>query len=154
MQQKRESAQARLELKEAQAKLKKARKEQQQAEAVVTAMVAAEGFSMSMLGHGRKKGGTQQHQKNRFEVFDRVRQVAELSPEQTGHWNYFKTTWDEEMAEAHGEDWGQLFAEMMQQLLNDLLEGKTDALSVFMENEKKRVLGETPALFLPPASIG
>ena len=154
MQQKRESAQAKLELKEDQAKLKKARKEQQQAEAVVTAMVAAKGFSMSMLGHGRKKGGTQQHQKNRFEVFDRVRQVAELSPEQTGHWNYFKTTWDEEMAEAHGEDWGQLFAEMMQQLLNDLLEGKTDALSVFMENEKKRVLGETPALFLPPASIG
>ena len=58
------------------------------------------------------------------------------------------------MAEAHGEDRGQLFAEIVHQLLNDLLEGKTDALSVFMENEKKRVLGETPALFLPPASIG
>ena len=139
MQEKKVTKRLRLALQEAQTKLKKARTEQEQAEAVVTAMLAAKGFSVSMLGQGRKKGGTQQHQKNRFEVLDRVRQVAELSPEQTGHWKYFKTTWDEEMAEAHGEDWGQLFAEIVQQLLNDLLDGKTNALSVFMEDEKKRV---------------
>jgi hypothetical protein len=139
-------------LKEAMAKLQKARKEQRAAEAVVTAMEAARGYSLTMLGQGKKKGGLQQHQKARFEVLDRVRQVAELSPEQTGQWNYFKHTWDEEMAEAHGANLGQLFAEIVQQVLNDVLEGKRNALSVFMENESKRVLSTIPGLLIPPAS--
>ena len=84
-------------------------------------------------------------------MLQRLRKAAEVSPEQTSQWEYFKTTWDREMAEAHGEDWAELFAEMVQQVLNDLVEGRSNALSVFMHNETRRVLAETPALLVPGA---
>ena len=57
------------------------------------------------------------------------------------------------MAEAHGEDWAELFAEMVQQVVNDLGEGLSNALSVFMHNETKRVLANTPALIVPGACL-
>ena len=117
-------------------------------------MVSAKAFTLAQLGHGRKYGGIQAHQKNRQEVLERVREVAELSPEQTCHWDLFKLAWDQQMAEVHGVIWGGLFAEIIQKLLDDLLAGKTDALSVFMEDEKKRVLGDVPALVLPAAPGG
>ncbi len=88
---------------------------------------------------GRKKGGNQQHQKARLEVLERVRKAAELSAEQTSQWEYFKATWDREMAEAHGEDWAELFAQMIQKVIDDLQEGMRNALSVFMHNETRRV---------------
>ena len=56
------------------------------------------------------------------------------------------------MTEAHGEGWAALFAQMVQQMLNDLSEGQSNALSVFMHNETRRVLAETPALLAPGAS--
>ena len=52
------------------------------------------------------------------------------------------------MAEIHGDAWGR------KKMLGDLLGGKTDALSVFIEDEKKRVLGDIPALVLPAAPSG
>ena len=55
------------------------------------------------------------------------------------------------MAEAHGEDWAELFAELVQQALNDLGDGRSNALSVFMHNETRRGLAETPALLAPGA---
>ena len=151
MQQKREKKRVENELKEAKASLQRARKEQRDAEAVVTAMEEVKWYSLEMLGKGKKRGGTQQNQKARLEVLQRLRKAAELSPEQTSQWEYFKTTWDREMAEAHGEDWAELFAELVQQVLNDLAEGRSNALSVFMHNETRRVLAETPALLVPGA---
>ena len=148
MQQKREKARVAHELKEATAKLHRARKEQREAEAVVTAMEEVKAYSLEMLGKGNKKGGLQQHHKARLEVLQRVRRAAELSPEQTTQWDFFKTTWDREMAEAHGEYWAELFAQLVQQVLNDLTEGRRNALSVFMHNETKRVLADTPALLV------
>ena len=50
--------------------------------------------------------------------------AAELSPEQANDWELFKTTWDREMADAQQEKWGELFAELMQHILNDLAAGK------------------------------
>ena len=99
-----------------------------------------------MLGEGKKKEGIQQHHKARLEVLQRVRKAAELSPEQTSQWEYFKTVWDQKMAEAHGENWAQLFAELIQKVLNDLADGRRNALSEFMQNETKRVLADVPAL--------
>ena len=119
---------------------------------MLTALMSAKSFSLPMLGQGKKNEGSQQHQKNRQEVLDRVREVAELSPVQTCHWSYFKNTWDQEMAEAHGVNSGQLLAEIVQKVMNDLCEGRTNAPSVFMENESKRVLSTTPGLLTPPAS--
>ncbi len=139
-----EQARATLTLKEVDAILKKARKDRKRDDKVLTAMVSATSLTLAMLGHGKEHGGIQQHQKNRQEVLERVREVAELSPEQTCHWGFFKLTWDQQMAEVHGVTWGGLFAEIIQKLLDDLLAGKTDALSVFMEDEKKRVLLAAP----------
>ena len=80
---------------------------------------------------------------------ERIRAAAELSPEQANDWEFFKTTWDREMAEAQQGKWGELFAELMQHLLNELGAGKTRALSVFMHAETQRVLGDVPALSVP-----
>ena len=86
-----------------------------------------------------KKGGLQQHQKARLAVLQRLRKAAELSPEQTTQWESFKINGDREMADAHGEGWAELFAELVQHVLNDLIEGRNNALSVFMHNETERV---------------
>jgi len=80
-----------------------------------------------------------------------MRRVAELSAAQTSAWDFFKNTWDQEMAEAHGHNWAELFAQLVQQVLNDLAEGRSNALSVFMDNETRRVLSDTPALLVPGA---
>ena len=128
--------------------MQRARKEQRSAEAVVTAMEDVNVYSFEMLGKGRKKAGTQQHQKARLEVLERLRRAAELSAAQTSAWDLFKNTWDQEMAEAHGESWAELFAQLVQKVINDLAEGRSNALSVFMHNETRRVLSDTPALLV------
>ena len=117
-------------------------------------MVSAKAFTLTQLGQGRKRGGTLAHEKNRVEVLERVREVAELSHQQTCHWEFVKRAWDEKMAEAHGINWGQLFAEIVKKLLDDIAAGKTDALSLFMETERQRVLGVVPALVIPAAPGG
>jgi hypothetical protein len=43
----------------------------------------------------------------------------------------------------------RIFAEMVQNILHALLAGHSDALSVFVENEKARVLSNVPALVIP-----
>ena len=106
---------------------------------VVTAMEEMEVYPLEMVGKGNKNGGNQQHQKARSEVLQRLRRAAELSPDQTSQWEYFKTTWDQENAETSGADWAELFAQYVQQVLNDLEGGRIDALSVFVHNETKRV---------------
>ena len=57
------------------------------------------------------------------------------------------------MSEAHGEEWAELFAQLVQKVLNGLSEGRRNALSVFMHNETKRVLADTPALVVPGACL-
>ena len=99
-----------------------------------------------MLGQGKTNGGTAQFQKARQEVLNRVRALAELSSEQQNDWRLFATTWDAQMAEAHGADWAGLFAEIVQRLLNDLEGGNRNALSEFMRCESERVLGHVPTL--------
>ena len=116
---------------------------------MVAAMEQMRVYSLDMLGQGKKKGGTQAHQKARMQVLQALRKASELSPEQTSIWEYFKTEWDSRMAAIHGEDWAQLFAEMVQKVVNDLQDGRREALSQFVHNESRRVLGDAPALILP-----
>ena len=80
---------------------------------------------------------------------ERIRMCAELSARQTGAWEFFKTCWDRKNAEAFGESWGELFAEYTQKVVNDLQRGVTNALSVFMDNETRRVLADVPTLQVP-----
>ena len=89
--------------------------------------------------------------KIRMEVMDRLRLIAELTPQQTADWDYFKTMWDKNGADAMEQDWARLFAEMIQKILNDLVDGRGNALSEFMHRETKRVLRNTPASMVPGA---
>ena len=56
------------------------------------------------------------------------------------------------MAAAHDEKWGYIFSEIVQAVLNDLSNSQTDALSVWMEAEKHRLLSAEPMLFVPGAN--
>ena len=53
------------------------------------------------------------------------------------------------MADTHGEDWAEFFAQMMQNVLNDLAGGNVNALSAFMHDETLRILGDVPTLVVP-----
>ena len=84
-------------------------------------------------------------------VMERLRRVAPLTPQQTADWEYFKTTWDKTMSTATNEDWAQIFAHLVQNIINDLTAGRRNALSEFMHKEAQRVLGNIPALMVPGA---
>ena len=92
-----------------------------------------------------------QFQKARQEVLNRVRSFADLPLEQRNDWQYFVATWDSNMAEEHGEDWAGLFAEIVQNVINELEAGNRNALSEFMQQESERVLGHVPTLKVPGA---
>ena len=53
---------------------------------------------------------------------------------------------EREMADTHGEEWAQQFAEIMQNVLNELDAGNATALSEFMRRETQRTLGDVPTL--------
>ena len=54
----------------------------------------------------------------------------------------------------HKNRWPEVFAQIVQKILKDLLDGQTDALSVFVEAEKARVLSNVAALVIPlPGSM-
>ena len=119
---------------------------------MVMAREAEKTYSVYTLGYGRKSGGSEKHKKARAEVLERLRSIAALSIEQNNDWEYFVTSWDREMAHGQGENWGSVFAEIIQKLRNDLEAGNTNALSDFMYKETKRVLSRVPNLVLPGAS--
>ena len=149
MKQTRERKRIAHELEAEKARLRKTKQEHKKALAVVTAKGAIRTYDPVSLGKGKKKGGGEQYRKERFGVLERVRLLAELSPEQRNDWDYFKGAWDRHMAEAHGEDWADIFCEHIQHVLNELGAGKANALSVFMHQETVRVLCPTPALQVP-----
>ena len=152
MQLQREKKRAAQELKETQAELKKARKEIREANKLMTARFAVKSYSLAAQGQGKKKGGTAQNQKARLEALDRVRSSAQLSPEQSNDWESFRADWDKAMAEIHGEDWAEQFAQILQHVLDELEKGTTNALSDFMFRETKRVLGDVRTLRVPGSS--
>ena len=80
---------------------------------------------------------------------DRVRSVAYLTAAQATCWQSFKELWDARRAEVSGPEWGEVFAQEMKNLLNDLLRRDSDALSKFIENERKRILSNEPVLIMP-----
>ena len=79
----------------------------------------------------------------------RVRNAAELSDEQTNDWEFFARNWDARQAHALCTEWGVIFAETMQGVLEKLLGGERTALSDFMHRETQRVLGQVSVLAVP-----
>ena len=116
---KRESERAKRQLKEAKDTVAKMRKDMRYAESVLVAAEAIKVYSLEELGKHHKKGGTKEHRKARMEVLERIRTCAELSARQTGAWDFFKTSWDREMANMHRGHWAELFAQFTQNIIND-----------------------------------
>ena len=143
---------ARSELETLKSDIKRAKKAAQQIDAVAMARDAEKTYCAWELGKGKPNGGGDECKKARAEVLQRLRSVAKLSPQQENDWEYFVTSWDREMANAQGEEWGTVFAEIIQNLSNQLEAGNKNALSEFMYNETKRVLANVPNRVLPGAS--
>ena len=130
-------------------RLKETRSKIREADAAVAAKEQFKKYIEEMRGHGKNKGGGAQCHRARLEVMSRLRKVADLSPEQTADWEYFKTAYDQAMLNAMGKDWGRIFSQIMQQIIDDVVAGKTSALSEFMYNETLRVLPKVVAFTLP-----
>ena len=131
-------------------KLKYASQQIGRSQGVVAAMTEAEAFTPHMLGYGRSNGGTKDHRDARFKVLERARRIGNLTVRQEGQWDFFKTSWDGAMCEAHGGEWGRVFAEFMQQIFLQM-PTQMDAFSKFVESETSRALHST-GVFVAPVS--
>ena len=100
-------------------------------------------ISPAVLGQGKPNGGTEEHQKHRFLVLDRLRGMACLTPPQNAYWHIFKKLWDERRKNSAGQDWGLHFAQEIEYIQFGLLDGDGEAMSKWMENERERVWGDT-----------
>ena len=137
------------ELKEAKAKLAKVQKATREVDGALDAKAAIKAYTGEMFGQGQKKGGNATHRKHRKDALRRVRALGSLTIEQENDWELFASKWDEVMASTHGEAWGTLFAETLQNIVDDLDAGKSNALSNFMHAESLRVLHSVPVIRIP-----
>ena len=131
-------------------RLKQKKAEILEAENLLEMKHAFKTFSPEMLGNGHAKGAGAAGRKRRHEVLDRMAHTgAGLSAGQKNDWVWFKDSWDEAMLSEHKAEWGSVFAEYIQSVLVELDKGTTNAFSLFVHGETKRVLGMAPALQVP-----
>ena len=107
-------------------------------------------FSLKSLGDEQKQIGGAKCRKQRCSVLDRFARLGtQLSPEQKNDWDWFKEAWDEKMATEHAEAWGGVFATWMQQVLDDIHAGVSNAFSLFVHNETRRCSDDVQMLAMP-----
>ena len=143
---KREVAQTKRAAAATKAELAKAQKLLKEAQSMLETKQALKTFSTQSLGAGHPNGGTATHRKRRLEVMDRIAAHAELTGQQRNDWEWFREEYDVAQAASNGSEWGEMFAEMMQSVLDDLLAGRASAVSEFMYKETKRVLNDVKVL--------
>ena len=54
-------------------------------DAVAAAITCPKVFSPEMLGQGKAKGGNKEHRQRRYDAFERVRRLGNLTEDQHGH---------------------------------------------------------------------
>ena len=129
------------------AELRKSRRLTQEMESARSASHAIKTFTLDALGADSANAGGAKARKNRFEVLDRLARLkAGLSPGQKNDWQWFKNAWDEAMIAEHEQKWAALFSAWVQSVLND---ERSNAFSLFVYNETRRVLSGTSALHVP-----
>ncbi len=120
------------------------------AECVLEARHAMKTFSLEALGQGRSRGGGAPAKKLRLEVLDRLSRVGQgLSGAQKNDFGWWKNSWDAKMLEEHGENWGGVFAEWAQRVLQDVEDGIGNAFSLFVHDETRRCFHEHLGLHVP-----
>ena len=75
-----------------------------------------------------------------------------LSAAQRNDWEWFKQAWDDKMKHQHGADWGNVFAGMMQKILDDFANSSSNAFSSFIHTETARCFNDVVALQVPGAA--
>ncbi len=127
--------------------LRKRKAELQEYENLLETRHALKRFSLESLGQGHARGGGAAARRKRFEVMDRVaRNGAGLTPAQRNDFGWFKEAWDEAMLNEHKGDWGGTFASYIQNILDDVDSGITNAFSLFVHSETRRCFDSVPAL--------
>ena len=107
-------------------------------------------FSPEMLGQGAKNPGQEKFRKQRFAVLDRLSRLGQgLSPPQRHNFSWFKENWDEVMCQEYGEDWGLVFSSLVQGVLDEISKDVTNAFSVWVYNETRRVLEGSRHIAVP-----
>ena len=102
---------------------------------------------MASLGDGLEDPGGAKGRSNRFEVLDRLARInVGLLAGQKNDWTWFKSSWDQAMKDERGEGWPMIFSGWVQGVLDD---ERSNAFSVFVHDETKRVFHNTAALSLP-----
>ena len=106
------------EAKAAKSRLKKRKREIENAENVWDTNHAVKQFSLEDLGKGAKlKRCLDAAKKRRWEVLDRLARLGQgLSPEQRNDFSWFKEAWDACMLQEHGDSWPETFMGWMQRL--------------------------------------
>ena len=139
---------AKAEAKEYQNKLNRVRTQLKDAQDLLAAKEALKSYTPETLGEGKARGGGAAFRARRFEVMDRLLTHGKLTPQQNNDWNWFKDAWDKHMSETHDQQWGHVFAEICQGLLDQLRQGIPAAVSNFMYNETRRCLSDVSLLRL------
>ena len=105
-------------------------------------------YTPERLGAGVPNFKTKQFRERRHEVLNKLSRLGQgLSQAQQTDFAWFKEAWDDAMLEEYGGEWGNLFAMQAQHILNEIADGKTNAFSVMMHTETRRILN-LPALRL------
>ena len=107
-------------------------------------------FSLEYLGHSRSRGGGSAGKKKRCKVLDRLSRLGQgLSGAQRNDFGWWKESWDAKMLEEHGAEWGCVFAEWVQRVINDVGDGIGNAFSLFVHAETRRCFDGALVLQVP-----
>ena len=109
-------------------------------------------FPLRSLGLDQKNCGGAQGKKQRHEVLNRVASLGSgLSTAQKNDWTWFKDAWDAQGVKDFGNDWPWAFSSWIQEVLNLMEKGQTNAMSTFVHDETQRCFSEEPTLGVPGA---
>ena len=129
------------------AELKRAKQAIADAEHIKESIHSMKTFTVDSLGGTTANAGGVGGRKRRFEVLDRMaRSGTGLSPAQRNDWVWFKESWDTAMLTEHKGKWPTVFASWMQNVMNS---GATNAFSVFVYDETRRLFSGSAALHVP-----
>ena len=105
-------------------------------------------YTPEVLGYLATNYHANKYKEKRHSVLNKMSKLGqELSPAQKSDFAWFKDEWDKKMCQEYGDEWGNTFAMLMQHTLDEITAGVTNAFSVMMHSETRRLLN-SPALRL------
>ena len=105
-------------------------------------------YTPEILGYNAANPKLKTYRDKRHSVLDKLSRLGQgLHPAQRADFAWFKEAWDSTMLEYHGDQWGHVFAMHVQNILDEITNGVTNAFSVMVNAETRRMIA-APALRL------